>query len=159
MTLRLSLRDEPALAELARRFARTMPDSTRPLVLHLQGDLGTGKTTFARALIQELGEAGPVRSPTYGLVAEYDTPAGRVLHLDLYRIQDPAELEQLGLGDYLPGSRLWLVEWPERAVDRVPASDIRACLSVRGAGRELELTTKTEPGRQWLAAASADPVS
>lgn len=159
MTFRQFLADEPALADLAQRFARTMPESTRPLVLYLQGDLGTGKTTFARALIQQLGEPGPIRSPTYGLVAEYDTPAGRVLHLDLYRIQDPAELEQLGLADYLPGSRLWLVEWPERAVDRVPDSDIRICLSVRGAGRDLEFTSRTEAGRRWLAVASADPVS
>jgi tRNA threonylcarbamoyladenosine biosynthesis protein TsaE len=158
VTHRVSLPDEPALAQLARRVARAMPDSPRPLVLHLQGDLGTGKTTFARALIQQLGATGPVRSPTYGLVAEYDTPAGRVLHLDLYRIQDRDELEQLGLGDYLPGSRLWLVEWPERAVDGVPACDILVCLSARGAGRDLELTAMTDQGRQWLAA-SAGPVS
>jgi tRNA threonylcarbamoyladenosine biosynthesis protein TsaE len=159
VTLGLSLPDEAALAHLAQRFARAMPESTGPLVVYLEGELGTGKTTFARALIQELGEPGPVRSPTYGLVSEYHTPAGRLLHLDLYRIQDPAELEQLGLGDYLPGSRLWLIEWPERAVDRLPAGDIRLSLSVSGAGRHLEFTPMTQAGRRWLDVLSAGPVS
>jgi tRNA threonylcarbamoyl adenosine modification protein YjeE len=134
--------------------ARAMPGDS-PLVVHLQGDLGTGKTTFARALLRSLGEIGPVRSPTYGLMAEYATPAGRVLHLDLYRIQDPAELTQLGLGDYLAGSRLWLIEWPERATGRLPASDLRLHLAVKESGRQVEIEPTSEAGMRWAAAISA----
>jgi tRNA threonylcarbamoyl adenosine modification protein YjeE len=154
----LHLHDENALEQVAGLVASTMPRSS-PLVIYLHGDLGTGKTTFARALLRAMGEAGPVRSPTYGLMAEYLTPAGRVLHLDLYRIQDPAELTQLGLGDYLADSRLWLIEWPERAVGRLPASDLRLHLSVKEPGRALEIEPTSEAGKQWDLAISAGRVS
>jgi tRNA threonylcarbamoyladenosine biosynthesis protein TsaE len=152
--VKMHLQDEPALEQLARAAANAMPDAS-PLVVYLEGDLGTGKTTFARALLRSMGEAGPVRSPTYGLMAEYATPAGRVLHLDLYRIQDPAELAQLGLGDYLAGSRLWLIEWPERAAGRLPASDIRLRLAVQEPGRGVEIEPTSLAGQRWVAAISA----
>jgi tRNA threonylcarbamoyladenosine biosynthesis protein TsaE len=152
--LQLFLQDERALERLAGAMATAMPEAS-PLVVYLEGDLGTGKTTFARALLRCMGEAGPVRSPTYGLMAEYATPAGRVLHLDLYRIQDPSELTQLGLGDYFAGSRLWLIEWPDRAAGRLPASDIRLRLSVKEPGRQVEIEPTSEPGRRWMEAVSA----
>ena len=146
--------DEAALEQLAVAASIAMPDSS-PLVVYLEGDLGTGKTTFARALLRSMGEPGPVRSPTYGLMAEYTTPAGRVLHLDLYRIQDPAELSQLGLADYLPGSRLWLIEWPERAAGRLPASDMRLRLEVNEPGRSVEIRPTSPAGQHWVKAISA----
>ena len=151
--VKIILPDEAALERLAGAAAISMPAS--PLVVYLEGDLGTGKTTFARALLRSLGEPGPVRSPTYGLMAEYTTPAGRVLHLDLYRNQDPAELSQLGLADYVAGSRLWLIEWPERAAGRLPASDIRLRLEVDGPGRSVEIRPTSPAGRQWAEAISA----
>src|SRR5690606_2567743 len=83
-------------------------------VVHLRGDLGAGKTTLARGLLRALGVQGPVRSPTYTLVERYATSAGTVLHLDLYRIADPGELEFLGLDADEDDARLWLLEWPER---------------------------------------------
>jgi tRNA threonylcarbamoyladenosine biosynthesis protein TsaE len=154
----LYLQDEGAMERFAGMAASAMPKDS-PLVVYLQGDLGTGKTTFARALLRSLGEAGPVRSPTYGLMAEYATPAGRVLHLDLYRIQDPAELIQLGLGDYMAGSRLWLVEWPERAAGRLPASDLRLRLAVQESGRNVEIEATSPAGMRWAAAISAGQIS
>ena len=159
MTSKVYLQDEAALEELAAVTAKAIPQVSRPLVVYLEGDLGTGKTTFARALLRSLGETGPVRSPTYGLMAEYATPAGRVLHLDLYRIQDPAELVQLGLGDHLAGSRLWLIEWPDRAVGRLPASDIRLRLAVQESGRSAEIVPTSEAGQQWAVSITADRVS
>lgn len=157
------LPDEAALQRLAEAVARAMPESAgplaKPLTIYLEGDLGTGKTTFARALLKALGETGPVRSPTYGLLAEYLTPGGRVLHLDLYRIQDPAELGQLGLGDYMDGYRLWLVEWPARAPERLPASDLCLQLGVKGHGRMATLLPTSDVGRRWVAAVNAGPVS
>jgi tRNA threonylcarbamoyladenosine biosynthesis protein TsaE len=148
------LPDEPATLAYAARLAGCLPAAARsPLVLYLHGDLGAGKTTLARGLLQGLGERGPVRSPTYGLVAEYEPAAGRVLHLDLYRLRSPDELLALGLADYLPGSRLWLIEWPEKAGGHgLPAADVEAFLHVQGTGRRIELQPRTAAGHLWVAA-------
>ena len=92
-----------------------------PLVIALRGDLGTGKSTLARAIARGMGVAGPVPSPTFNLLFRYDTPRGAELaHLDLYRLEDPEEVWDLGWAD-LPGEReLVLVEWPERAEGLLP---------------------------------------
>jgi hypothetical protein len=82
------LRSEEDTLALGRAAAAALPVLERAFVLRLQGDLGAGKTTFARGLLAGLGHAGPVRSPSYGLVAEYETGGRGVLHLDLYRLQD-----------------------------------------------------------------------
>lgn len=152
----LSLPDEAATLALAARAAGALPMSQIPLIAHLRGDLGVGKTTFARGLLQALGERGPVRSPTYGLVVEYELRDGRVIHLDLYRLQDPEELEQLGLRDLATGTRLWLVEWPERGAGLLPAADVELFFEVEGAGRRFSARAHTDPGRQWLGGFVAD---
>ena len=151
------LPDEAATENLARRAARQLNPGVAPLVLHLQGDLGAGKTTFARGMLRALGEAGPVRSPTYGLLSDYETPGGRVVHIDLYRLRSPVELAALGLADQLPGSLLWLVEWPEKGQGGVmPPADARLLLEVEGDGRRLQVEAITPAGRDWLAGTCAD---
>ncbi len=151
------LPDEAATDRFAAHAAQCLPAGQAPLVVHLEGDLGAGKTSFARAMLRALGEAGPVRSPTYGLVAEYDTPRGRVVHMDLYRLRSPGELGTLGLADLLPGSLLWLVEWPEKgAGGAMPAADARLRFEVQGAGRRVDAAASTDAGRGWLAGLSAD---
>ncbi|HMA12686.1 MAG TPA: tRNA (adenosine(37)-N6)-threonylcarbamoyltransferase complex ATPase subunit type 1 TsaE [Steroidobacteraceae bacterium] len=156
MKQRFLLPDEAATGKLAARAAHHL-NARAPLVLHLQGDLGAGKTTFARGMLRELGETGPVRSPTYGLMAEYDTPRGRVVHLDLYRLRSAAELSALGLADHLPGSLLWLVEWPEKGEGGLmPAPDALLRLEVQGAGRHAQIRALTPAGSQWLAGICAD---
>jgi tRNA threonylcarbamoyladenosine biosynthesis protein TsaE len=90
-------------------------------VVLLHGDLGSGKTTLAQGVLAGLGVAGPVPSPTFTLVNEYDgmTAIGgpvRVYHLDLYRLASEADLDSIGLDDYLaPTDGITLIEWPERA--------------------------------------------
>lgn len=90
-------------------------------VMLLHGDLGSGKTTIAQGVLAGLGVAGPIPSPTFTLVNEYDgaTATGervRVYHLDLYRLDSEPDLESIGLDDYLaPADGITLVEWPERA--------------------------------------------
>lgn len=151
------LRDEAAMLQFAARLAQALPADVAPLVVYLQGDLGAGKTTLARGMLHAMGETGPVRSPTYGLIAEYVTPAGRVLHLDLYRLRDPEELLALGLADYLADSRLWLIEWPEQAGHAgLPAPDARVLLDPEQAGRRLRLLPESPAGQRWARALSAD---
>ena len=156
MTEMFELPDEQGTDALARRAARHLPDDGAPLVLYLRGDLGAGKTTFARGMLRQLGENGPVRSPTYGLLAEYPVPGGVVVHIDLYRLRVPEELKALALPDLLPGSRLWLVEWPERANTGLPRPDAQIQLEVWGSGRRAHLQAFSERGRSWVQGICAD---
>jgi tRNA threonylcarbamoyladenosine biosynthesis protein TsaE len=150
------LPDEAATLAHAARLAAALPEAEVPLVVYLHGDLGAGKTTLARGLLRALGEGGAVRSPTYGLVAEYSPSAGRVLHLDLYRLRGPGELAALGLADYLPGSRLWLIEWPERAMgEGLPPADAEVYLDLAGIGRSIRLEPRSPLGRRWVAEVNA----
>lgn len=92
-------------------------------VVYLSGDLGVGKTTLARALIQAYGFHGRVKSPTYGLVETYPTDRGPLAHLDLYRLESAEEIHDLGLESYLDQNMRILIEWPERALSYLPAPD------------------------------------
>jgi tRNA threonylcarbamoyladenosine biosynthesis protein TsaE len=149
------LADESATLAYASRLAQALP-AEGPLVAYLHGDLGAGKTTLARGLLRAMGETGLVRSPTYGLLAEYTPPAGRVLHLDLYRLRSPEELAALGLADYLPESRLWLIEWPERGMGQgLPAADAEVFLDLAGTGRSIQVLPRSARGEQWTARITA----
>ena len=151
MSLVVELPDEAATEALARLAARSLPAGEGPLVLYLRGDLGAGKTTLARGMLRELGEAGPVRSPTYGLLTEYPLAGGAVVHMDLYRLRGPEELQGLGLADALADTRLWLVEWPERAEGRgLPKPDVELSLDIAGEGRRARLEECTARGKQWV---------
>ena len=142
----LLLEDAEATVALGARLARQLPERA---VVHLHGDLGAGKSTLARALLRALGVTGTIRSPTYTLVEQYPLAAGgTALHLDLYRIGDPGELEFLGLDP--AETRLWLVEWPERGQGGLPAADLDVVLAVEGDGRRCELQAQTETGQAWL---------
>ncbi len=140
------LADADATAALGAQLARHLPQRA---VVHLHGDLGAGKSTLARALLRALGVAGTIRSPTYTLVEQYPLAEGvTALHLDLYRIGDPGELEFLGLdGDSI---RLWLVEWPERGQGALPPADLDIELAVEGEGRCCRLLPRTTTGQAWL---------
>ena len=113
--------DEAALGRLAARFAEHVRP---PLVIYLKGDLGAGKTTFARAYIHALGFSGYVKSPSYGLLETYEVSGQTVLHLDLYRIEDPEELEFLALRDLFGDRAVLLVEWPDRGRGHLPVPDL-----------------------------------
>ena len=102
---------ESDLEKFAYSFAQVL---RAPLVIWLEGDLGTGKTAFARALIHALGYEGKVKSPTYTLLEEYRPGSLQVLHMDLYRISDPGEIEFLGLADMLDEQTILLIEWPDK---------------------------------------------
>lgn len=144
------LADSDATEALGQALARTRPPFA---VVHLQGDLGAGKSTLARALLRALGVTGAIRSPTYTLVERYPVEGGEAWHLDLYRIGDAGELEFLGLDE--GAAVLWLVEWPERGTGALPPADLLAVLEVDGAGRSVDLRAASEQGEQWLGRLSA----
>lgn len=137
---------------LGAKLARTRPPAGAPLAtVHLRGELGSGKTTLAQGFLRACGIAGPVRSPTYPLIQLYTLAAQTLVHVDLYRLRTGEELDSLGLSEWaLPGC-LWLIEWPERAADRLPAADILVVLSVSDAAHEAQVTAPTAAGRAWLA--------
>jgi tRNA threonylcarbamoyladenosine biosynthesis protein TsaE len=117
----LAVPDEAASAALAGRFARHLE---APCVLYLQGDLGAGKTLFTRAYIHALGYQGYVKSPSYGLLETYEVAGKTVLHLDLYRIEDPEELEYLAIRDLFDARTVLMVEWPDRGGTFLPEPDL-----------------------------------
>jgi len=146
---------------LGAALARACPwDAHEPRVLFLSGDLGAGKTTLAAALLQTLGVAESVRSPSYALIEVYPLPRGEAVHVDLYRLHDAAELTQLGLRDYLQGQTLVVVEWPERAAAALPEPDLELRLDFTTAGgdtgRRALLQARTPAGIEWLARTSPD---
>ena len=140
------LDDADATADAGGALARALIDEapSEVVAIMLEGDLGAGKTTLARGLLRALGVDGAVRSPTYTLVEPYDTHIGRVLHLDLYRIADPGELDFLGLDD--GDARLWLIEWPERGTGALPLADLWLSLRRDGDGRALRIDARSSRG-------------
>jgi len=106
----VTLADETATAELGSRIARGLRPGDAVL---LKGELGAGKTTLARAILRALGVEGHVPSPTFTLVQSYQTRDLALFHFDLYRIENPRELTELGMDDALEDGAV-LVEWPER---------------------------------------------
>ena len=113
--------DEEATAALARRFASNLEP---PCVIYLRGDLGAGKTLFTRAYVHAKGFEGYVKSPSYGLLETYELTGQTVLHLDLYRIEDPEELEFLAIRDLYRRDSVLMVEWPDRGRGFLPPPDI-----------------------------------
>jgi tRNA threonylcarbamoyladenosine biosynthesis protein TsaE len=147
MKLDWRLPDPDATERLGGALARALP---RAGVLALSGDLGAGKSTLARGLLRALGVTGPIKSPTYTLVESYPLPTGQALHLDLYRIGEPSDLDFLGLRDLEGEAACWLVEWPEKGGARLPPADLEIRLEPEGGGRRAVATAFTDRGRQWL---------
>lgn len=95
-----------------------------PSCVYFHGDLGTGKTLLCQSIIGAAGYTGPVTSPTYNLIQEYPVKNGTIYHMDLYRLDDPAELEFLGVEDLWQEDSLFLIEWPEKANNLLPNADL-----------------------------------
>lgn len=119
------------LATLPEAAARLLDQVKEGGVIALHGEMGTGKTTFSTAFCKALGVTGTVNSPTFSLVNEYRTPAGKTIyHMDWYRLRDEAEAVQAGMEEYLYSGALCLVEWPERAPGILPPGTRHVLLEV-----------------------------
>lgn len=150
--LKLPLAQTAATERLGALLAAVLlPLPPGGLTVWLQGELGAGKTTLARACLRGLGHAGRVPSPTYTLVETYELAAATVHHVDLYRLGRPEEAAQLGLAE-LPGpAGLLLVEWPERGRGHLPPADLGVVINLADPGRLVALTGHSVAGRAVLA--------
>lgn len=143
----LSLKDEFETIALGADIARLLNGGE---LIYLQGELGAGKTTFVRGLLNALGYSGNVKSPTYTLVEPYSITGHDVYHFDLYRINDPEELEAMGIRDYCDGKSICLFEWPEQGGDVIPEADIILLLTHISNGREVEIKPGSATGENIL---------
>ncbi|HEX5047229.1 MAG TPA: tRNA (adenosine(37)-N6)-threonylcarbamoyltransferase complex ATPase subunit type 1 TsaE [Gammaproteobacteria bacterium] len=153
--LTLDFRTEAELSDFAGAFGRrALASGPRSLLLGLAGDLGAGKTTWVRGLLRGLGHAGRVPSPTYTLLEPYRIGALTLVHLDLYRLADERELENLGLRDWLAEPSTWVVvEWPERAPGLAATCDVLLTLGdLGGTGRRMSFSARTGIGIEALRA-------
>ena len=142
-------RQEADTAQLAQRFASSIrkglkQNSSSHLNIALEGDLGAGKTTFARYLIQGLGYAGKVKSPTYTLCEPYPLEVGNIQysahHFDLYRMRDPLEWQEAGFAEFFDVPGFCLIEWPKKAEGTLPPFDIE--IAIEAGTDESERTIK-----------------
>ncbi len=130
---------------LTQRVESRSSTRERAVVVFLRGPLGAGKTTFARGVLRAFGVTGAVKSPTYTLVEPYTTERGRVAHFDFYRLSDGAEVEYLGLREYLD-QEVCLFEWPERALAALPTPDLEFAIEVDGDARNVRVSAGESRG-------------
>jgi len=130
--------------------------AAKGLVVFLNGDLGTGKTTFVRGFLRALNYDGVVKSPTYTLVEPYELKDFSVYHFDLYRLADPEEIEYAGGRDYFDGETISLIEWPEKAQGFLPEPDLILSLEYADSGRNLEVSADTDIGKKVMLALFPD---
>jgi tRNA threonylcarbamoyladenosine biosynthesis protein TsaE len=139
--------DESALIAFAAALARRPAGNTQGLIIYLHGQLGAGKTTFARGFLRGLGFDGIVKSPTYTLVEPYALADGLMCyHFDLYRLADPEELEFTGARDYFSEASICLIEWPQRAIGYLPPADLDVELTPHEGGRTVRIRANTGAG-------------
>jgi len=156
------LADEQATIAFAQTLARFCPPGMN---IYLYGDLGAGKTTLVRGLIQYFLPETKVKSPTYTLVENYDlaeseqnpNKLNHIYHFDLYRLADPEELEYLGGRDYFSKDAVCLIEWPQRGEGWLAEPDLVIMLNYQEDGRVLELKGNTEKGQSLASKLLANP--
>ncbi len=146
ITLRLA--DENATLDCARRLAGILQPG---LVIYLEGDLGTGKTTLVRGILNALGHTGRVKSPTYTLLESYTVKDYEIRHFDLYRMQTPEEWDGAGFDDEYDGMNILLIEWPEQGLGYVPHADLEIRFDILADGREVKIDAFSFAGKECLA--------
>lgn len=141
--------DENAMLSFAQKLVQAIRQvsSENALVFYLNGDLGAGKTTLSRGIVQAFGHQGNVKSPTYTLVEEYHLAEKHIYHFDLYRLSDPEELEFMGIRDYFSQNSLCLIEWAEKGKGLLEQADLLINIAYADTARQIELVAQTEQGK------------
>jgi tRNA threonylcarbamoyladenosine biosynthesis protein TsaE len=156
----LLLPNELATAGLAQQLAVLLihPSTRLNACITLDGELGAGKTTFVRHMLQALGVTGRVKSPTYAVVEPYEVDAGHIWHFDFYRFTDPQEWEDAGFRDIFASEGLKLCEWPANAQGMLPAPDIAMHIRVDDDDqRHIALNSHTAMGSVLLSRLETQP--
>ncbi|WP_310626922.1 tRNA (adenosine(37)-N6)-threonylcarbamoyltransferase complex ATPase subunit type 1 TsaE [Limnohabitans sp.] len=144
--------DEAATAAFAAQLAAALTRADLNACIALYGDLGAGKTTFVRHLLQALGVEGRIKSPTYAVVEPYTVAAGEVWHFDFYRFSDPREWEDAGFRDIFASPSLKLCEWPQNTAGVMPTPDLELHIDVADdAQRHVRISALTARGQALLA--------
>ena len=151
MSVDLKLPDAEATARLGATLAAGIAPGR---VLHLSGELGTGKTTLVRGLLRALGVTGPIKSPTYAWVEPYSVSSLDLYHFDFYRFDKKTEWLSSGLREYFNPDAVCLVEWPERVGD-LPAPDLVIELGYEDDARRAKIEPHSAEGEAWLASLRA----
>ena len=131
------LQDTETTEQFGADLHRLLPASA---IVFLRGDLGAGKTTLVRGYLRAAGYVGAVKSPTYNLVEDYTVAGQKIYHFDLYRLNDPEELEYIGISDYFAQDGLCFIEWPDKGEGFLPRPDCEISLTVQGTGRRAEMS-------------------
>jgi tRNA threonylcarbamoyladenosine biosynthesis protein TsaE len=142
------LPDERATVVLAEAIYEALPRERAGWTFLLSGELGAGKSTFARALIRTAGHPGAIPSPTYTLVEPYKLATGNIYHIDLYRVSSAEELRYLGWNELDDGFRI--VEWPERAPELMATADLTFEFCYEGSARNVFIRAASEKGHALI---------
>ncbi|MDR0934423.1 MAG: tRNA (adenosine(37)-N6)-threonylcarbamoyltransferase complex ATPase subunit type 1 TsaE [Burkholderiaceae bacterium] len=145
------LQNEADTIALGASLAKTLKPGMK---IYLYGDLGSGKTTLVRAMLQAAGYEDNVKSPTYALAEHYTinlagTPT-ELVHFDFFRLENPEEFMEAGFSEYFNDNTICIVEWPEKAVDVLPQADIEGIFLIIGEGRRAKFYGRTEIGAQAI---------
>ncbi len=147
MNVEINLPDEGSTTDLGASLATLLEGHG---TVFLDGELGAGKTTLSRGLLRAMGHSGAVKSPTFTLVEPYVIGDYKIYHFDLYRLEDPEELEYIGFDDFFEGEPLCLIEWPEKGLGYLPECDLIIELTRKDGGRLARIASKTERGELML---------
>ncbi len=122
---------------LGQKIANFYPKGS---VIYLSGELGSGKTTLVRGFLRGLGYRGLVKSPTYSLIEIYKLSTVEIVHVDLYRLEEPEEYLNLGLSDYLKNNSILLIEWPEKSEKFLPFRTLWIKINIRDKKRIVKFS-------------------
>lgn len=145
--MQLFIESEVAMERLGNMIAGCLKGGE---IVYLKGELGAGKTTLTRGLLRGLGYSSTVKSPTYTLVENYELSTLTVYHFDLYRLNDPEELEDMGIRDYCHGQAVCLFEWPERGTGVLPDADLMVVISHASSARDVTVSAGSATGNVML---------
>lgn len=147
MNKHIHLANADETVKLGRQLAQLL---TPPCVIYLKGDLGAGKTTLSRGIVQGFGFDGAVKSPTYTLVEPYELAEVNIYHFDLYRLADPEELEYIGIREYFDNRSISIIEWPEKGAQWLAQADLLVNMYHDSEQRTVEITAQSAAGEKLL---------